>query len=254
MGKRRVLTAVCVTAGLAVTVLVLALCFREPGRKETGDAAGQRIQGKETGSRDTEGVLKGAVIVLDAGHGGVDPGKIGVGGSLEKDINLKIVLKLRYRLEADGAKIVLTREDEDGLYNVTDKNKKLSDMTKRVGIINNAGADMIVSIHQNSFPKASAAGGQVFYYKTSVKGRAVAVRIQEQLRMLSKGNEREAAANTDYYILKKSDIPAVIVECGFLSNPKEERLLNSEEYREKIVDAIAKGIIRYYEDDCDKAG
>lgn len=254
MRKRGVLAVVCMIAGLIALAPVLAKGLLPAEKKETADVEEGISGDRKTYEGNPKEPLKGAVIVLDAGHGGIDPGKIGTKGSLEKDINLKIVLKLRDRLKKDGAEVVLTRENEEGLYSDTDRNKKLSDMTKRVSIINNAGADMIVSIHQNSFPKASAAGGQVFYYKTSVKGKNIALRIQEQLKQLSKGNEREAAANTDYYILKKSDIPAVIVECGFLSNPSEEQLLNSEEYREKLVDAIAKGLIRYYEDDYDKTG
>lgn len=184
-----------------------------------------------------------ATIVLDAGHGGWDPGKTGTNGADEKLLNLAVVEKLAEYLEQGGAEVILTRDSDAALG----KGKK-ADMAERKKIVNETGADILVSIHQNAFPSARAKGAQVFYHKSSEKGKVLAECVQESLRSRVDGsNIRQAKENKEYYILRTTEIPAVIVECGFLSNAEEERLLNDAEYQEKLAWAIYCGILDYFE-------
>ena len=182
------------------------------------------------------------VIVLDAGHGGWDPGKAGTNGLNEKDINLKIVEKLQKYLEQSGAVVLVTRNTDEAL-----DSKKKGDMLNRKNIIDESKADIMVSIHQNSFPQARVKGAQVFYFGESNNGRQLAESIQKSLiDNLDKNNTRQAKSNTDYYILKKTEIPSAIVECGFLSNSGEEALLNDDEYQETVAWSVYIGIIDYF--------
>lgn len=187
-----------------------------------------------------------SVIVVDAGHGGVDPGKVGTAGTLEKDINLAIAQKLQARLAADGFTVVMTRESDAGLYSETATNKKREDMAARVRMISEAQPELTVSIHQNSFPDASCKGAQVFYYKDSEESKRFAELLQKKFpELLGDGNTRQAKANSAYYLLRKTACPVVIAECGFLSNPTEEALLSSPEYQEKVADVLYQGIKQY---------
>ena len=184
-----------------------------------------------------------ATIVLDAGHGGWDPGRKGTGGADEKELNLAVAEKLAEYLAQGGAEVILTRESDDALGS-----KKQADMAERRKIANESGADLLVSIHQNAFPSAKAKGAQVFYHKSSADGKRLAECVQESLRSRVDGsNQRQAKENKDYYILRTTEIPAVIVECGFLSNAEEERLLNDGGYQEKLAWAIYCGILDYFE-------
>lgn len=188
----------------------------------------------------------GAIIVIDAGHGGADPGKVGENGALEKDINLSIAGKLRDRLEQKGFRVVMTRENDDGLYSEDARNKKREDMEARVRIISEADPDFVVSIHQNSFPDASCEGAQLFYYKDSEESKRLAETLQNKFpEVLQDGNTRKAKANSDYYLLRKTACPVVIAECGFLSNAAEEALLVSDAYQEKVAEALYLGILQY---------
>lgn len=189
---------------------------------------------------------KAIVVVIDAGHGGADPGKVGRTGSLEKEINLDIARKLRVRLEQDGIRVVMTRENEDGLYSQDAQNKKREDMEARVRVIAEAKPDFAVSIHQNSFPSEDCKGAQVFYYKDSEESKKLAEVLQDMFpQVLQDGNTRQAKANSDYYLLRKTACPIVIAECGFLSNAAEEALLMSDAYREKVAEALYLGIVKY---------
>ncbi len=182
------------------------------------------------------------VIVLDAGHGGFDPGKVGVSGELEKEINLAITQKLKDYLEYSGAQVVLTREDEKGL-----SNKKREDMNKRKQIINNSGADILVSIHQNSFPQENCKGAQVFYYASSDDGKVLAQSIQTAIKtFVDPENNRLVKDSSSYFVLKQTNIPSVIVECGFLSNYEEAKRLASDDYQDKIAWAVYIGIMEFY--------
>lgn len=185
-------------------------------------------------------------IVLDAGHGGDDPGKIGINGSREKEINLAITQKVKDYLEANDIKVVLTREGDEGLYDAGAENKKVQDMKRRIEIMEEAQPLAVVSIHQNSYPEEYVKGAQVFYHKDSKEGEQLAALLQEQLRLkLNPENHRQIKANDSYYLLKKTQIPTVIVECGFLSNSKEAALLADEEYQMKVAWAIHMGILQY---------
>ncbi len=186
------------------------------------------------------------VIVIDAGHGGTDPGKVGKSGVLEKDVNLAVAKKLQTRLEADGIYVVMTREGDAGLYSENAQNKKREDMEARVRIISEAKPELTVSIHQNSFPSEDCTGAQVFYYKDSEESKKLAELLQKKFpEVLGDGNTRQAKANSDYYLLRKTECPIVIAECGFLSNASEEALLASEAYQEKVAEVLYLGIRQY---------
>lgn len=186
------------------------------------------------------------VIALDAGHGGFDPGKVGVNQALEKDINLAITLELRDLLEKKEYQVVMTRETDTGLYTEGDSNKKRADMNKRVSVINESGASIAISIHQNSFSQESSHGVQVFYHQQSEEGKNLALVMQKTIKeILDDGNHREAKSNDSYYMLRQTQCPLVIVECGFLSNWKEAGLLITEEYQKKMAEAIFAGIEAY---------
>lgn len=185
-------------------------------------------------------------IVIDAGHGGDDPGKIGINGSLEKDINLIIAHKLKILLESQDYEVVMTRSTTEGLYSAGAQNKKVEDMHKRCEIITKAMPVFTISIHQNSYPEEYVKGAQVFYYGQSKEGEALAQKIQSSMvKRLDPENHRVEKANESYYLLKKTPTPTVIVECGFLSNSKEAELLNTEEYQDKVAWAIMMGIIQH---------
>lgn len=197
-------------------------------------------------SRTAAKSKKTVTIVIDPGHGGDDPGKVGINKSLEKDINLSISLQLKKMLVKSKIKVIMTRENDDGLYNDSDYNKKISDMRKRMDISNNNSADMFVSIHQNSYTSENVKGPQTFYYSKSDKGKLLAESIQKSiLNSIEPQNSRAAKANDDYYILLHSECPAVIVECGFLSNYQEATLLKDALYQKKMAKAIKKGILQY---------
>lgn len=189
---------------------------------------------------------KGFKIVLDAGHGAVDPGKVSADGVIEKDINLEIVRYLRKYLSALEFEVVLTRESDEPLYSENATHKKAEDMRARLKIIEEAKPYIVVSVHQNSFSQTSSHGAQVFYYSTSADGKRLAEILQETMRnKLDPDNRREAKANTSYYLLKKVPCPIVIVESGFLSNPQEAEKLATAEYQKKIAWAICVGIAEY---------
>ena len=185
-------------------------------------------------------------VVIDSGHGGSDPGKIAADGTLEKDLNLAIALKLQKYLEASDIKVVMTRTTDNGLYEETSSSKKAQDMKNRVAIMEACNADLIVSIHQNSYSDSSIHGAQVFYYTTSASGKLLAETLQDAfITGLDPNNHRKAKANDNYYLLKKTTRPIVIAECGFLSNPNEAALLKSEGYQDEIAWVLHMGILKY---------
>ncbi len=185
-------------------------------------------------------------VVIDAGHGGDDPGKVGIDGSLEKDINLSIAFRLKYFLEAQDVEVIMTRSDEKGLYREGESNKKIQDMKRRVEVIEDAQADLVISIHQNSYPEEEVRGAQMFYYESSKESRLLAELLQSRFRStVDAGNHREAKGNTSYYLLKKTSCPIVIVECGFLSNREEAALLKEAQYQERVAWAIHMGVLQF---------
>ena len=180
--------------------------------------------------------------MVDAGHGGTDPGKVGVDGSLEKDINLAVAERLKTYLEQDDVKVIMTRETDTGLYSETDSRKKMADMNRRCQIINETSPALTVSIHQNSYHEEGIHGAQVFYYSHSSDGEKAAVIMQKALLAVDSDNTRQAKANDTYYMLKRTEFPTVIVECGFLSNNEEAEKLVTKEYQQQLAEAITQGI------------
>jgi N-acetylmuramoyl-L-alanine amidase len=181
------------------------------------------------------------VIVIDAGHGGWDPGMVS-GPVNEKDINLLIAQKLQHLLELGGATVLITRLDDACL-----SGDKTGDMAARRFIANNSKADIFISIHQNAFGSPRVNGAQVFYYNESDDSKKLAQSIQHQIKeFLLPDNRFKARANANYYVLKQAEIPAVLVECGFLTNPDEKSRLLTDAYQGKIAWGIYLGIVDYF--------
>ncbi len=192
------------------------------------------------------------IIGIDPGHGGVDPGAVSKTGVLEDEINLEIALKLKRLVEQSGGIVIMTREEDKGLYtdkSTTLREKKTEDLLNRKALIEEAECQLFVSIHMNSFTNTRYYGSQTFYYDGNIENEKLASIIQEELKtVLDKENSRAAAIRDDVYLIKELQIPSVLVEAGFLSNPEEERLLQTEEYQEKIAWAIYVGIMKYLND------
>ena len=185
-------------------------------------------------------------VVIDAGHGGFDAGKVGVDGTLEKDINLLIAGKLKTLLKAADINVIMVRTEDTGLYDENSSNKKRQDMNSRAHLMNEAVADCVISIHQNSYPEESIDGAQVFYYANSTEGQNLAALIQKSLIIsVDPTNHRTEKSNNSYYLLKNVKSPIVIVECGFLSNWEESKKLVDDTYQQKLAWAIHLGILQY---------
>lgn len=191
------------------------------------------------------------IIVIDPGHGGVDPGAVGKSGTLESKINLEISLKLKSLLEQSGAIVIMTRVDDSGLYTSksnTLREKKTEDLKNRRNIIEDSEAEIFISIHMNSFTHSKYHGAQTFFNEGSVEGEKLANKVQNEFKEgLDKDNLRTPTARDNIYVLKEIDIPAILVEGGFLSNPLEEKLLEKEKHQEKIAWSIFSGLIKYIE-------
>ena len=184
------------------------------------------------------------VVVIDAGHGDIDGGVVGkTSGVKESELNLKMAYLLKEEFETCGIKVVLTRTDENGLYGEATDGFKKRDMAKRKEIILDAKADMVISVHMNKFSSSSRSGPQVFFDQNSEAGQKLATRIQTSLNAFT-GNSH-AALKGDYYMLKCTTSPSVIVECGFLSNPYEEQQLLDETYRKKLARKIFEGALLF---------
>lgn len=179
-------------------------------------------------------------VIIDCGHGGADPGKVGINQALEKDINLSIGKKVKALLEPHDVQIVMTREDEGRTGQ-----SQVEDIKNRVELINEEKPDLAVSIHQNSYPGESIHGAQVFYHTQSKAGKVAAETMQKTLLQIDAENKRQAKGNDTYYLLKKTKVPLIIVECGFLSNQEEAGKLVTEEYQEKVAQAVCDGVLQY---------
>ena len=229
---------------LSVILLLLLYTFTKPSENEPSTE--DFLSTDET--TDDTAKMNYPVIVLDAGHGGFDPGKVGVNGALEKDINLSIVKKLQALLEEEGFTVYLTREKDALLAPANSKSKKKDDMIARVEMVTELNPFFTISIHQNSFTDPSSSGPQLFYYQDSEKSATMAQVIQDVMNtQLSPQKKRSPQANTNYYLLTRTPTPTVIVECGFLSNPAEADLLTQEEYQSRVANSIFLGILSYYE-------
>ena len=196
-------------------------------------------------SQTSDGREDFPTILLDAGHGGRDPGKVSEQGTLEKDLNLSITLKVKQLLDGHPVNVILTRQEDKDL-STTDSDYKISDLQNRVNLIQEHTPTLAVSIHQNSYPDPSVIGAQCFYHQGSDSGKELASLLQNQIILTtSQSKIREIKNNESYYLLKYSPVTTAIVECGFLSSPQEEALLLSEEYQDKIAWAIHLGILQY---------
>lgn len=190
------------------------------------------------------------VIVLDAGHGVPDEGAQSSNGTTEAQTNLKIALKVQNLLEQSGCTVILTRSDENAIYDIdskTLKQKKISDIHNRVKIGNESSADIFVSIHLNKIPQQQYSGWQTFYKQGNDKSQKLATCIQSNLNdAIQKENKRVPLKIDNIYIVKHVEIPTSIVECGFLSNPEEEKQLLEDSYQDRLAWGIYTGIINYF--------
>ncbi len=189
-------------------------------------------------------------IVVDAGHGGIDPGKVSADGIYEKDINLSLALLLEEYLTEEGVDVIMTRTTDMGHYSENSTNKKMEDLVHRLEIINQEEVDLVISLHQNSFSDPSVNGPQVFYYSKNTEAARFASYLQEQLNSAVNPNtSKESKSNNTYYLLTKTIPTTLIVECGFLSNPDEAILLNTPSYQEKMAQVISDGILGYFQEE-----
>lgn len=186
--------------------------------------------------------LSKKTVVIDPGHGGADPGKIGVNDAKEKDINLQVAKRVKKLLEDKGVKVIMTREKDQMLSEGGTGSKKVQDMKERVKLINDTAPDLAISIHQNSYSGGEVHGAQVFYYTHSTEGEKLAEIMQKALLSVDKDNHRKAKADSTYYLLRRTEVPTIIVECGFLSNYEEAEKLVDEKYQKQLAKAIVKGI------------
>ena len=186
--------------------------------------------------------------MLDIGY--PDEGAVGADGTSEASINLNIVLKLQALLEQSGCEVLLTRSDENGIYNTDLKSirdMKVSDLKNRVELINKSNANLLVSIHLNKFSESKYSGWQTFYRKKDDNSKNLAISIQQNLNLsIQRENKREALSIENKYIIDKTTIPVSIIECGFLSNEEELNLLKTDEYQQKIAWGIYTGIMDYF--------
>ncbi len=187
--------------------------------------------------------VAGKKIVIDPGHGGSDPGAVGEGGVAEKDVNLAVARRLALLLSQAGAEVFLTRTGDYHLGEAEVPGPE--DLARRVGLVARHGAELFVSIHGNSFPSSQWWGAQVFYHPDSPEGRRLACLIQQEF-LKALGESYRWAMAEDFFVLRRAGVPAVVVEVGFLSNPREEALLSDPAYQAKLAWCIYAGIVRFF--------
>lgn len=219
-----------------VILSILLLCF----------STGAFFLGRAALSYATFQPAEHFCVLLDAGHGGTDPGKVSASGIKEKDINLAITLKCKSVLEQNGINVILTRSEDCSLEDASASNKKASDLKNRKALIKKNQINCAISIHQNSFPDSSSHGAQVFYNPQYPSSKHLASFIQSQMKNLTGiENHRKIKPNTDYYLLRDNDVPTVITEVCFLSNPSEAAIITEETIQEKAAFQIAMGIMQF---------
>lgn len=193
---------------------------------------------------------KKKIILIDPGHGGMDGGAVSKNGTIEKYINLSISIKLKNELTKLGYKVIMTREDDNGLY--SDKGsvreRKIEDLNKRCDMRKNSNCDIFISIHLNTFPESKYYGAQIWYSDSEKSQRFASITQANLRKYIDKENKRqEKPAKGQYKILRNdNDVPSVIIECGFISNPKEEERLKDEKYQKKIAEVISKSVDEYF--------
>ena len=187
-------------------------------------------------------------MIIDAGHGGMDGGAIGIDGQIEKEINLSIALKLDTMLQAYGFQTILTRNSDVSIHSAdakTVRQQKTSDLKNRLKLLEDTESGILISIHQNQYSKSSAHGTQVFYGRNCAQSKELAEMLQKTITgYLQPDNTREIKqATKDIYILYQATKPAVMVECGFLSNREEAARLTDEEYQDQIAFSICMALM-----------
>ncbi|MCM1298483.1 MAG: N-acetylmuramoyl-L-alanine amidase [Firmicutes bacterium] len=189
-------------------------------------------------------------VVIDSGHGGADGGCVGVNGCVEKDINLAIAKDLEALLKLSGFNVVMTRSEDVSIHSEGVeglRNQKVSDMENRLGIIKSYPDAMFISIHQNQYTEPEYFGAQMFYTTNNTGNFKLAQLMQESFRELQPENDREIKLiDNDLYLFKNTDQPAILAECGFLSNSNDAANLSDSEYQKKVAFTIYKGVMRYY--------
>ena len=228
--KKRVYAAMCAVLA-ALEIAAFYLCFHGLAAPVSATVAAS------------------AKIVLDAGHGGIDGGVTGKRtGVKESDLNLEIAYLAAEKFREAGFEVVLTRKTSEGLYGTTAKGFKKRDMQKRREIIDEARPAAVISIHQNFYPSSFSRGGQAFYLKGSESGVNLAECLQVALNKLygGRGAPKRTKATGDFFMLSCSEYPSSLVECGFLSNAKDEALLTSDEFKTELAEAIVSGVIAYF--------
>lgn len=182
-------------------------------------------------------------IVIDAGHGGFDAGASGKTTKVREDVlNLAVAKKLKKLFEVNGFTVVMTREDDKAVAST-----KKGDMAKRGQIIKDSNPDVVISIHMNKFGDSSVSGPMAFYYEESEEGKKLAALVQQHLNEYLKPPKPRTFKPENYFVLRSGDCPCILVECGFLSNEREEELLQTDEYQEKCAKAIYKGVAEYFD-------
>lgn len=220
---------IIIVSVLIITAITFLICFGALSVKPIGDASASKVK-----------------VVLDAGHGGIDGGVIGVNsGVKESELNLKVVKKLESYLKDAGFSVVLTRTSAAGLYGIATKNLKRKDMEKRRDFIRDAEPHIVISIHMNKYSVSTRRGAQVFYKSGDEKAKLLAESIQNGFNSMKEASRTCSALTGDYYILNCTDYTSVIAECGFLSSPEDEALLITEDYQDAVAYAVFKGVVEY---------
>lgn len=191
-------------------------------------------------------------VVIDAGHGSPDGGSTGINsGVYEKDLTLAVSLYLKEELNNLGFNVIMTRENENGVYKNSDESlreQKRKDLSARLLVAESSRADLMISVHMNHFSDSKYCGPQIFYAKDIPGSDKLAATLRESIiKIIGEHCTRETKPNNELFLLKKAKIPTVIAECGFLSNPAEEKLLSSPEYQKQLARALADGIVKFFE-------
>lgn len=228
---------------MSFLVIALTLCALCLGEFLLAEVMG----GKNLGTSATPKPRR-VCVVIDAGHGGIDGGAVGVDGSLEKDINLAVAKRLRELLELTGIECVMTREEDRLVVDDSVRShRKMHDLKNRVAIVNAQSSPIFVSIHMNKYPSEKYSGLQVWYSKHDPESKGLAAQIQAYAAtfLMPENTRKIKQADSSIYVLDRLRVPAVLIECGFLSNHGECARLASEEYRGDLAVTIFAAILSY---------
>ena len=248
VNSKKMVTTLLTLAAMVAIIIVAAVALNKAGAIAAGTQPSVSIPAGTVQPASTPGASSGSatakpgshLILVDAGHGGFDPGAIGITGVHEADLNLAVAFCLKAELEKNGMQVIMTRERDEGLG--TTQNESLA---ARGEIINQCGSDIVISIHMNSFPDdPSVSGPMVLFMPGSDKGKTLAETVQQSLNDAL--GVDDSSRSEDLYVLRSGNQPCVLVECGFLSNEDEEHSLQQPDYQQKIAKAICEGIVQYF--------